>query len=58
MIIQCGLSTVCDVVIFEDVWSERVVVDRLLSTVCDDVFFAFEDVYSKRLVLQFLLSTV
>jgi len=38
MIIQCGLSTVCDVVIFEDVWSERVVVDRLLSTVCDDVF--------------------
>ena len=50
MIIQCGLSTVCDdlLVIFEDVWSERVVVDRLLSTVCDDVFFCFRGCLFKK----------
>ena len=44
MIIERGLSRVCgDIfVIFDDVWSGRVVWHRLLSTVCDDVIVAFE----------------
>ena len=44
--------------VFEDVLSKRLVLQRLLSTVCDDILAAFEDVLSKRLVLHRLLSTV
>ena len=45
-------------VAFEDVWSERLVLQHLLSTVFDDVLVVFEDVWSKSVVLDCLPSTI
>ena len=46
MVCERGLSKVCgDIfVAFEDVWSERLVLQHLLNTVCDDLLVVFEDV--------------
>ena len=46
MVFERGLSKVCgdNFVAFENVWSERLVLQHILSTVCDALLVVFEDV--------------